>query len=80
MFNDSVNVVSFGLVATTILISMFLVMAIFESLIRNTTKLTNSYFFSRSGPFGLESRVGLNGLAFSKISCESPMISFFSFL
>ncbi|KAH0884061.1 hypothetical protein HID58_060157 [Brassica napus] len=29
--------------------------------------------FLWSGPFGLESRVGLNGLAFSKISCESPM-------
>ncbi|KAH0936418.1 hypothetical protein HID58_013535 [Brassica napus] len=45
----AVNVVSFGLVATAIPISMFLVMGIFESMIRTSTKLTNSYYFSRSG-------------------------------
>lgn len=33
-FDDSVNAVSFGFVATAILISMFLVMAIFERFLR----------------------------------------------
>lgn len=36
-FDNSVNAVSFGFVATAILISMFLVMAIFEKLLRTTT-------------------------------------------
>ncbi|CAI9089482.1 OLC1v1024066C1 [Oldenlandia corymbosa var. corymbosa] len=35
-FDNSVNAVSFGFVATAILISMFLVMAIFERLLRQT--------------------------------------------
>ncbi|WZY97471.1 hypothetical protein YC2023_069800 [Brassica napus] len=41
-FDDSVNAVSFGFVATAILISMFLVMAIFERLIRTTTTTTTT--------------------------------------
>ncbi|CAM8887649.1 hypothetical protein QQ045_026554 [Rhodiola kirilowii] len=36
-FDNSVNAVSFGFVATAILISMFLVMAVFERFIRPTT-------------------------------------------
>ncbi|KAL1562695.1 hypothetical protein AAHA92_05248 [Salvia divinorum] len=36
-FDDSVNAVSFGFVATAILISMFLVMAIFEKFLRTTS-------------------------------------------
>ncbi|KAB2047625.1 hypothetical protein E1A91_A13G061500v1 [Gossypium mustelinum] len=36
-FDNSVNAVSFGFVATAILISMFLVMAIFERFIRPTS-------------------------------------------
>ncbi|KAL7130067.1 hypothetical protein ABFS83_13G108800 [Erythranthe nasuta] len=36
-FDNSVNAVSFGFVATAILISMFLVMAIFEKFLRNTS-------------------------------------------
>ncbi|XP_023531017.1 uncharacterized protein LOC111793399 [Cucurbita pepo subsp. pepo] len=36
-FDDSVNAVSFGFVATAILISMFLVMAIFERFLRPRT-------------------------------------------
>lgn len=36
-FDNSVNAVSFGFVATAILISMFLVMAIFEKLLRTTS-------------------------------------------
>ncbi|KAI3959085.1 hypothetical protein MKX01_023761 [Papaver californicum] len=42
-FNNSVNVVSFGFVATVILIFMFLIMAIFERLFRpRSTPLLNS--------------------------------------
>lgn len=36
-FDNSVNAVSFGFVATAILISMFLVMAIFEKILRTTS-------------------------------------------
>ncbi|XP_042058736.1 uncharacterized protein LOC121803096 [Salvia splendens] len=36
-FDDSVNAVSFGFVATAILISMFLLMAIFEKFLRTTS-------------------------------------------
>ncbi|XP_051129074.1 uncharacterized protein At5g65660-like [Andrographis paniculata] len=36
-FDNSVNAVSFGFVATAILISMFLVMAIFEKILRATS-------------------------------------------
>ncbi|XP_077254095.1 uncharacterized protein LOC143893034 [Tasmannia lanceolata] len=36
-FDNSVNAVSFGFVATAILISMFLVMAIFERFLRHTS-------------------------------------------
>nr|GMC83838.1 uncharacterized protein LOC109158674 [Ipomoea batatas] len=36
-FDNSVNAVSFGFVATAILVSMFLVMAIFERLLRPTS-------------------------------------------
>ncbi|CAI9783836.1 unnamed protein product [Fraxinus pennsylvanica] len=36
-FDNSVNAVSFGFVATAILISMFLVMAIFEKFLRTTS-------------------------------------------
>ncbi|KAG6416576.1 hypothetical protein SASPL_124009 [Salvia splendens] len=38
-FDNSVNAVSFGFVATAILISMFLVMAIFEKFLRTTSPL-----------------------------------------
>ncbi|KAF3530523.1 hypothetical protein DY000_02041397 [Brassica cretica] len=69
-FNDPVNAVSFGFIATAILITMFIVMAIFEMLIRATT--TNSHSSPGQVLSDLESRVGLNGLAFSKFGCESP--------
>ncbi|KAL1567381.1 hypothetical protein AAHA92_02866 [Salvia divinorum] len=36
-FDNSVNAVSFGFIATAILISMFLVMAIFEKFLRTTS-------------------------------------------
>lgn len=76
-FNDPVNAVSFGFIATAILISMFIVMAIFEMLIRATT--TNSHSSPGQVLSDLESRVGLNGLAFSKFGCESPKASFLFF-
>ncbi|VVA93894.1 unnamed protein product [Arabis nemorensis] len=71
-FEDSVNAVSFGFVATAILISMFLVMAIFERLIRTTTS-TNS----DSSP-GLDSRVGSNSPASTKLGHQSPKIGVYS--
>ncbi|KAL0697595.1 hypothetical protein Bca4012_053717 [Brassica carinata] len=67
--DDSVNAVSFGFVATAILISMFLVMAIFEKLIRATTSNPDS----SSGRIlsGMDSRVGFSGSA-SKLGYQSP--------
>ncbi|GLT86940.1 hypothetical protein SLE2022_050470 [Rubroshorea leprosula] len=41
-FDNSVNAVSFGFVATAILISMFLVMAIFERLLRPRSSPSNA--------------------------------------
>ncbi|XP_030459531.1 formin-like protein 20 [Syzygium oleosum] len=41
-FDDSVNAVSFGFVATAILISMFLLMAIFERFLRSRTSSSPS--------------------------------------
>ncbi|KAG2256814.1 hypothetical protein Bca52824_076108 [Brassica carinata] len=66
---DSVNAVSFGFVATAILISMFLLMAIFEKLIRTTTNPDSS-----SGRIlsGIDSRVGFSGSAASKLGYQSP--------
>ncbi|KAF2556032.1 hypothetical protein F2Q68_00013207 [Brassica cretica] len=72
-FDDSVNAVSFGFVATAILISMFLVMAILERLIRTTTTTTTTNPDSSSGRVlsGMDSRVGFNGAA-SKLGYQSP--------
>ncbi|KAL0694424.1 hypothetical protein Bca4012_061604 [Brassica carinata] len=73
-FDDSVNAVSFGFVATAILISMFLVMAIFERLIRTTTTTTSTTNQdSSSGRVlsGMDPRVGFNGAA-SKLGYQSP--------
>ncbi|PKA47900.1 hypothetical protein AXF42_Ash016246 [Apostasia shenzhenica] len=42
-FDNSVNAVSFGFVATAILISMFLVMAIFERFLRPRSSLFTSF-------------------------------------
>ncbi|KAF2616479.1 hypothetical protein F2Q68_00040634 [Brassica cretica] len=71
--DDSANAVSFGFVATAILISMFLVMAIFEKLIRTTT--TNPDSSSGRILSGMESRVGFNGSASSKLGYQSPKAS-----
>ncbi|KFK40726.1 hypothetical protein AALP_AA2G033100 [Arabis alpina] len=76
-FEDSVNAVSFGFVATAILISMFLVMAIFETLIRTTTS-TNSDSSPGRVLSGLDSRVGFNTPASTKLGHQSPKIGVYS--
>ncbi|XP_027163744.1 uncharacterized protein LOC113763944 [Coffea eugenioides] len=59
-FDNSVNAVSFGFVATAILISMFLVMAIFERFLRPTSAaLTPSA--GRRHPHDIESHIGFAG-------------------
>ncbi|XWS18335.1 hypothetical protein CRYUN_Cryun32bG0035100 [Craigia yunnanensis] len=67
-FDNSVNAVSFGFVATAILISMFLVMAIFERFLR-----------PNSSPGGrnhgdLESQLSFNG----KLSHPSPKMTIYT--
>ncbi|KAL9392559.1 hypothetical protein Peur_016479 [Populus x canadensis] len=65
-FDNSVNAVSFGFVATAILISMFLVMAIFERFLRPT---------SGTGSQGdLESQMGFN----SKFGHPSPKMTVYT--
>ncbi|CAD5312386.1 hypothetical protein ISN45_At01g010910 [Arabidopsis thaliana x Arabidopsis arenosa] len=77
-FDDSVNAVSFGFVATAILISMFLVMAIFERLIRTTTTSTTNSDSSSSRVLpGMDSRVGFNGAA-TKLGYQSPKMTVYS--
>lgn len=64
-FDNSVNAVSFGFVATAILISMFLVMAIFERFLRPTSPNGN-------GSHGdLESQLPFN----PKLRYPSPKVS-----
>ncbi|KAM1918102.1 hypothetical protein ACFX13_037617 [Malus domestica] len=71
-FNSSVNAVSFGFVATAILISMFLVMAIFERFLRPTSPdLSPS---GRRGPGDLEAQMGING----KLSYPSPKMTVYA--
>ncbi|XWS12704.1 hypothetical protein CRYUN_Cryun37aG0113200 [Craigia yunnanensis] len=67
-FDDSVNAVSFGFVATAILIFMFLIMAIFEHFLRPNS--------SPSGPNhgDLESQLSFNG----KLSHPSPKMTIYT--
>ncbi|XVE87976.1 hypothetical protein DITRI_Ditri19aG0031200 [Diplodiscus trichospermus] len=67
-FDNSVNAVSFGFVATAVLISMFLVMAIFERFLR-----PNSSSGSRSQG-DLESQLGFNG----KLGHPSPKMTIYT--
>ncbi|XP_010547346.1 PREDICTED: uncharacterized protein LOC104819126 [Tarenaya hassleriana] len=69
--DDSVSAVSFGFVATAILISMFLAMAIFERLIRPTPSRASPGRI----PSGLDSRVGFNG---TKLGFQSPKMAVYS--
>ncbi|MBA0839432.1 hypothetical protein Goarm_005156, partial [Gossypium armourianum] len=65
-FDNSVNAVSFGFVATAILISMFLVMAIFERFLRPNSSPTGPNYGD------LESQLSFNG----KLRHPSPNDSF----
>lgn len=66
-FDSSVNAVSFGFVATAILISMFLVMAIFERFLR-----PNSSAGRRR--HDLDSQIGFNG----KLGHPSPKMTVYA--
>lgn len=69
-FDNSVNAVSFGFVATAILISMFLVMAIFERFLRPRSSMP-------PGPTSasdLEAQMMFNG----KLNYPSPKVCFLS--
>ncbi|KAL9266617.1 hypothetical protein AKJ16_DCAP25565 [Drosera capensis] len=68
-FDNSVNAVSFGFVATAILISMFLVMAIFERFLR-----PNSPGIGSGGHGDVESQMGFN----PKLEYPSPKMTIYS--
>ncbi|KAK6917492.1 hypothetical protein RJ641_018243 [Dillenia turbinata] len=71
-FDNSVNAVSFGFVATAILISMFLVMAIFERFLRSTSpNLSPSIAHSRND---IESQEGVHG----KLAYAAPNMSVYA--
>ncbi|GMH15860.1 hypothetical protein Nepgr_017701 [Nepenthes gracilis] len=71
-FDNSANAVSFGFVATAILISMFLVMAIFERFLRPNSPGMPSSGGQSSGD--LESQMGFNG----KLGYPSPKMTVYS--
>lgn len=71
-FNSSVNAVSFGFVATAILISMFLVMAIFERFLRPTSPDFSPSGRRRNGD--LEAQWEFNG----KLGYPSPKMSVYA--
>lgn len=68
-FDSSVNAVSFGFVATAILISMFLVMAIFERFLRPTSP----------SPPSLPLTPDIESQPISKLGYPSPKVSKFLF-
>ncbi|XP_039048043.1 uncharacterized protein LOC120188698 [Hibiscus syriacus] len=69
-FDNSVNAVSFGFVATAILISMFIVMAIFERFLRPNSPPPHG-----PGHGGdLESQLGFNG----KLRNSSPQMTVYT--
>ncbi|KAL0398614.1 UNVERIFIED_CONTAM: hypothetical protein Sradi_2204700 [Sesamum radiatum] len=73
-FDNSVNAVSFGFVATAILISMFLVMAIFEKFLR-TTSPALSPANGRRRHSDIEAQNHVGGLINTKLGYPSPKIS-----
>lgn len=72
-FDNSVNAVSFGFVATAILISMFLVMAIFERFLRPTSPAT-SLPGGRRNHHDLEAQIGCH----PKLGYPSPKMSVYA--
>ncbi|OAY34097.1 uncharacterized protein At5g65660 [Manihot esculenta] len=71
-FDNSVNAVSFGFVATAILISMFLVMAIFERFLRPRSSTTSAA--STRTPTDLEANVVFH----SKLDYPSPKMTVYA--
>lgn len=71
-FDNSVNAVSFGFVATAILISMFLVMAIFERFLRPTPPSLSPATGRDRGD--VESQMGFNG----KLGHPSPKMTVYA--
>ncbi|CAN1844256.1 hypothetical protein LINPERHAP1_LOCUS37371 [Linum perenne] len=71
-FDNSVDAVSFGFVATAILISMFLVMAIFERFLRPRSSLNPSPRRPVASS-DVEAQFGFNG----KVAYPSPKVSLF---
>ncbi|XP_058082761.1 uncharacterized protein LOC131230770 [Magnolia sinica] len=71
-FDNSVNAVSFGFVATAILISMFLVMAIFERFLR--PRSTDGRGGGRNAAGDLERGTGVS----SKVGVRSPNMSIYA--
>lgn len=69
-FDSSVNAVSFGFVATAVLISMFLVMAIFEKFLRPSPPQ-----IPPSRRRDIESQLGF----YPKLGYSSPKVSLFTF-
>ncbi|KAL2495029.1 hypothetical protein Fot_38786 [Forsythia ovata] len=77
-FDNSVNAVSFGFVATAILISMFLVMAIFEKFLRNTSPSLTPSVTPSGGPrrhTDIESQNHIISGFNAKVGYPSPKIS-----
>lgn len=82
-FDKSVNAISFGFVATAILISMFLVMAIFERFLRTTSPVLSPGGGGGGGGGGgrnvagnVESQMGFS----SKLHHSSLKVSFYHFI
>ncbi|KAF5473132.1 uncharacterized protein LOC121266788 [Juglans microcarpa x Juglans regia] len=71
-FDNSVNAVSFGFVATAILISMFLVMAIFERFLRPTSPALSPS--SGHSHRDLEAQTGFN----AKLGHPSPKMTVYT--
>ncbi|KAI9120437.1 hypothetical protein K1719_007470 [Acacia pycnantha] len=71
-FDSSVNAVSFGFVATAILISMFLIMAIFERFLRPTSPASPSL------PPGSRNRVDIESQPMGKLGFPSPKMSVYT--
>ncbi|KAG5020936.1 hypothetical protein JHK87_016791 [Glycine soja] len=70
-FDDSVNAVSFGFVATAILISMFLLLAIFERFLRQRSSEANNV----ATPMDLEHQMHLGGkLENLSSKCKVPIL------
>ncbi|KAF9670846.1 hypothetical protein SADUNF_Sadunf13G0111500 [Salix dunnii] len=73
-FDNSMNAVSFGFVATAILISMFLVIAIFERFFRPRSLSSSAVANGSSSPHDLEAQVVFHG----KLDFPSPKMTVYA--